>query len=183
MSPILLGNKSRLTAVTDPEPVEQPLPAAANSRLSRIQEWATLVRDLGVIVGIPTIIAVGLQLHDIQEKSFEAQVKANEAQIKSLEAQNSVLKETQYDRALSLIKSQSEVFEIERDKLSKQISDLRETVRQSEAKITENTEGLIKKQNQETEAKLQALDETLKSKEAVFQALIESLKGKNIKPP
>jgi hypothetical protein len=63
------------------------------------------------------------------------------------------------------------------------ISRLGETVRQSEAKITENTEGLIKKQNQETEAKLQALDETLKSKEAVFQALIESLKGKNIKPP
>ncbi len=55
-----------------------------------------------------------MQLYDVQEKATEAQIKANEAQIKVVEAQNAALKETQYDKALSLLTSQKELFDKER---------------------------------------------------------------------
>jgi hypothetical protein len=85
--------------VTSPDLVQQPPTDTTKSWLSQIQEKAALVRDIGVIVGIPTIIAVGVKLYHIQDKSFDAQVKANEATIKALETENSVLRETQFDRA------------------------------------------------------------------------------------
>jgi hypothetical protein len=95
--------------------------------LERIKDIASLVRDIGVIVGVPTIITVGISLYDIQSKALEQQVKANEAQIKALESQNNVLKETQFDRALTIIKSQKEAYELERGGLEKQINDLRKS--------------------------------------------------------
>src|SRR5262245_35410749 len=52
------------------------------------------------------------------------QTKALEAQMKAVEAQNEVLKQTQYDRALAMIKSQRELFENERASLQKQVADL-----------------------------------------------------------
>jgi hypothetical protein len=87
---------------------------------------AGLIRDLGVIIGIPLVVAVALKLYDIELKSFEAQVKANEAQIKVLEAQNSLLKETQYDRAASLMEGQKKVFQMERESSDKKIAELNE---------------------------------------------------------
>jgi len=108
--------------MSDPALVQKE--PAATSLPARVREWAGFVRDLGVIVGIPVIIGVGVQLQDVQQKSFESQSKANEATIKALEAQNALLKETQFDRALALIKSQNELFDIERNKLTQQISEL-----------------------------------------------------------
>jgi competence protein ComGC len=52
-------------------------------------------------------------------------VKAAESQVQILQQQNALLKETQYDHALSLIEGQKKVFEIERETLQKQIADLR----------------------------------------------------------
>src|SRR5215472_14046664 len=103
----------------------------------RTKDIAGLVRDIGVIVGVPMIITVGIFLYDLQSKALEQQtkaleqqakaleqtVKANEAQIKNLEAQNSLLKETQYDRALIIIKAQKEAFELERTGLEKKLND------------------------------------------------------------
>jgi membrane-bound lytic murein transglycosylase B len=93
--------------------------------LSRIASFTRWFRDLGMILAIPVLLDIGFKLHEAQQKAFEAQVKANEAQIKAVEAQNGFLKETQYDRALSLIKSQKEVYELERKSLEDQISALK----------------------------------------------------------
>ncbi len=85
--------------------------------LSKVSSIAALVRDVGVILGIPVVLTVGIKLYDLQTKALEAQMKA-------VEAQNEVLKQTQYDRALAMIKSQRELFENERASLQKQLADL-----------------------------------------------------------
>jgi hypothetical protein len=51
---------------------------------------------------VPSVIAVGLSLYDIQYKAFDQELKANESQINALEAQNYVLKETQFDKGQTL---------------------------------------------------------------------------------
>jgi hypothetical protein len=91
------------------------------SALTSVQEWATLIRDVGVILGVPVLIGIGVKLYELQHKAAEAQIKANEAQIKAIEsqvkvveAQNAALKDTQYDKALALLKSQEELFNRER---------------------------------------------------------------------
>jgi len=85
--------------------------------LNRVSSIAALVRDVGVIIGIPVVLTVGIKLYDLQTKALEAQMKA-------VEAQNEVLKQTQYDRALAMIKSQRELFDNERVSLEKRIADL-----------------------------------------------------------
>jgi len=116
----------------------------------RTKDIAGIVRDIGVIVGVPVIITVGIFLYDLQSKALEQQakaleqqVKSNEAQIKTLEAQNNLLKETQYDRALVIIKSQKEVYEIDRARLENEIAVLR-------------TSNAAEKKVQALEAQLQA---------------------------
>jgi hypothetical protein len=91
--------------------------------LTQVKTYASIIRDMGVILGVPAVVTVGVNLYDLQSKALEQQVKSNEAQIKALEAQNTVLKETQFDRALALIKSQKEVYEIEKRNLEKHIAD------------------------------------------------------------
>src|SRR5882724_4664663 len=85
--------------------------------LSKVSSIAALVRDVGVILGIPVVLTVGIKLYDLQTKALEAQMKA-------VQAQNEVLKQTQYDRALAMIKSQRELFENERVSLEKQVTNL-----------------------------------------------------------
>jgi septal ring factor EnvC (AmiA/AmiB activator) len=85
--------------------------------LSRVSSIAALVRDVGVILGIPVVLTVGIKLYDLQTKALESQMKA-------VEAQNEVLKQTQYDRALAMIKSQRELFDNERASLEKEVADL-----------------------------------------------------------
>src|SRR5882762_1235941 len=85
--------------------------------LNRVSSIAALVRDVGVIIGIPVVLTVGIKLYDLQTKALEAQMKA-------VEAQNELLKQTQYDRALAMIKSQRELFDNERVSLEKRIADL-----------------------------------------------------------
>jgi len=65
--------------------------------LRRVKEIAGLLRDFGFIIGIPAIVSIGLNIYDLQNKAHETEIKA-------LETQNTVLKETQFDRAVALIK-------------------------------------------------------------------------------
>jgi hypothetical protein len=117
----------------------------------RARALAALIRDIGVIIGIPVVISVGMKLYDLQSKALEAQVKANEAQIKSLEAQNDLLKQTQYDRALSLLEGQKKVFQIERDILEHQIADLQKNG-QAQVKAA-----ALRKRSEELDAEIEQL--------------------------
>lgn len=93
----------------------------------QIKAWAELVRDLGLIIGIPILIGVGVKLYG--------------QQIEILKARNELLKETQYDRALSIIKSQKEVYELERQSLEKAIKGL-------EGSLSERAEALSDKEKE-----------------------------------
>jgi hypothetical protein len=91
--------------------------AGKDSLLNRVTSIAALVRDVGVIVGIPVVLTVGMKLYDLQTKGLEAQMRG-------VEAQNEVLKLTQYDRALAMMKAQKEIFENERVSLEMRIAEL-----------------------------------------------------------
>ena len=82
--------------------------------LERAKEITTLIRDIGLILGIPTIIAVGLQIQDMQDKAVEQQIRAAEAQTKVLEQQLAQMRDTQFDRVSALIRGQRETYEAER---------------------------------------------------------------------
>ena len=81
----------------------------------RIQRWAALLRDIGVILGIPSILYIAIQLYGFQLQGMQAQIAA-------LKEQNETLRERQYDRAATIIKSQKELSEIELDTIEKSIS-------------------------------------------------------------
>ncbi|MCU1250736.1 MAG: hypothetical protein JWQ49_3765 [Edaphobacter sp.] len=78
--------------------------------MSTVRAWAELVRDVGLIIGVPVLITIGVKLYG--------------QQIEVLKSRNELLKETQYDRALDIIKSQRELFELERDSLEKKLRKL-----------------------------------------------------------
>ena len=81
-----------------------------NGSFEKLTRWAGLIRDLGLIIGVPILITIGISLY--------------QQQIEVLKARNELLRETQYDRALSLIKSQKELFEIDRNNLENKINEL-----------------------------------------------------------
>jgi hypothetical protein len=90
----------------------EPVQAHANT-FHRIKEGVRLLRDIGILLGVPAIIIVGLKLYDLQDRAFQQQMKANEAHINALGAENSVLRETQFDRALQLMKGQKELYDLD----------------------------------------------------------------------
>jgi chromosome segregation ATPase len=67
-----------------------------------------------VIIGIPVVMTVGLKLYDLHAQALESQMKA-------LEAQNEQLKLTQFDRSLTMMKAQKEIYDVERASLEKKI--------------------------------------------------------------
>src|SRR5882724_10749062 len=104
--------------------------------LNRVSSIAALVRDVGVIIGIPVVLTVGIKLYDLQTKGLEAQMKA-------VEAQNEVLKLTQYDRALAMMKAQKELFDNERASLEKRIADLNSSGKDQTAEITKLNQQIV----------------------------------------
>ncbi|MFC2076017.1 hypothetical protein ACFLT7_02930 [candidate division KSB1 bacterium] len=70
-----------------------------------MNETLTTIRDIIFIIGIPTIIYIGIKMYH--------------QQIQTMRTQIDFLKETQYDRALKLIKSQRELHDEEVRKLEK----------------------------------------------------------------
>ena len=84
-----------------------------NEKLLKIKQWIEVLRDIGLIIGIPTIIVIGVGLY--------------ERQIDVLKAENELLKQSQYDRAWKLIDSQKRLFENERDMLVSQIAEVEKT--------------------------------------------------------
>jgi uncharacterized protein YqgQ len=87
--------------------------------IERIQKTAAVLRDLGVIIGVPGILYLGGQLYGFQQQSMQAQIGALKEQIE-------MLKERQYDRAASVLKAQREVSEAELDAIQRSISVLGE---------------------------------------------------------
>src|SRR4051812_11474442 len=45
-------------------------------RLARVMGVASLVRDIGVILGFPVLLTIGVKLYDLRTKGLEAQIKA-----------------------------------------------------------------------------------------------------------
>ena len=111
------------------------------------------VRDVFVILGIPSLMGIGLQLHHEQLASLKA---ANEAQA----AQIQLLKETQYDKALSQIKAQRELFEAQIASYSNRIQILERSASTSSNEIRKLRQDIDQKQK---------MIETLKKAKDILQ--------------
>jgi hypothetical protein len=117
----------------------------------RAKDIASLIRDIGLILGVPALIGIGVKLYDVQISSLEQQIKASDAQLKianeqfsalkaqiaATEADNRVLKETQYDRALSLIESQKKLYETDRAQVQKEIESIKHDADEKSIQIKE----------------------------------------------
>jgi SMC interacting uncharacterized protein involved in chromosome segregation len=110
-----------------------------------IERWAKLIRDLGLIIGVPILIAIGVNLHDQQTAALKAQ---NEA----LAAQNALLKETSYDRALDIIEAQKKLSERERTNYESEIQTLQQSGDSKEQQIAK-----LQSQLSEVNEKIQVL--------------------------
>lgn len=82
--------------------------------LHTVQKSAALLRDVGVIIGVPAILYIGSQLYGLQQQGLQAQIAALEKQI-------DLLKEQQYDRAATVLKAQKDVSEAELDAIQRSI--------------------------------------------------------------
>lgn len=98
--------------------------------LQKLKVWTGVVRDLGLILGMPALVAIGMQLYDLQLGALEEQKAI-------IEERNKLLQETQYDRALGLIRAQKELFEMEREQLQAQLQEARRDTQQGSAKIND----------------------------------------------
>ncbi|MEM7358265.1 MAG: hypothetical protein AAF431_04175 [Pseudomonadota bacterium] len=83
--------------------------------------WISTLRDIGLILGVPTI---GLMF-----------VRFYNQQIQILKSQVSTVKETQYANALTQLKSQKELFELERNTHTEKISDLEKRLYDAEQSL------------------------------------------------
>ncbi|PFH10980.1 hypothetical protein BCF11_3418 [Collimonas sp. PA-H2] len=83
--------------------------------IKQIKMWAALVRDIGVILGVPALVFIAVQLYGFQMQGMQAQIAA-------LKEQNEALKERQYDRASTIIKAQKDLSETELDLIEKSIN-------------------------------------------------------------
>lgn len=98
--------------------------------LQQLKDWAGFIRDLGLIIGMPAMVVVGVQLYELQLDALEQQKAV-------IEERNKLLEETQYDRALNLIRAQKDLFALEREQLEAQLATARQAAEQDRGKITE----------------------------------------------
>lgn len=87
--------------------------------IGKVQKAATVLRDFGIIIGVPGILYLGSQLYGLQQQSAQAQIGALKEQVE-------LLKERQYDRAATVLRAQKEVSEAELDVIQRSINVLGE---------------------------------------------------------
>jgi hypothetical protein len=103
------------------------------------QHWIIIIRDASLILGIPYLIVLQRELNNQQVASLKA---INESQVSQIQ----LLRETQYDRALSLLKSQKEVYEIELGMFSNKLQVLQTSVSATSNQVLQLREIIAKKE-------------------------------------
>ncbi len=143
-----------------------------NALFRAIERWAKLVRDIGLIIGVPTLICIGLTMFDLQSKLYDQQVAALKANNESLEQQNKLLSMTSFDRTAALIKGQKEVYEAEHEQKQKEIEELEKQGAEKAKEVRE-----LKAQLAEISKNIEASDQ-LSISLAAIEAMIKE--GKTV---
>ena len=106
--------------------MERKTRSKTDPKLRNIKQWTELVRDLGVIIGVPILILVGKGLYDRQIEvlksqadsikiQYEKQSDALKSENEAIKAQIKIYEINQYDKASSIIESQKKLFLQERE--------------------------------------------------------------------
>jgi hypothetical protein len=82
--------------------------------IEKIKFAAALLRDVGLLVGLPAVLYVAGQLYSLQQQGTAAQIA-------SLKEQIEILKERQYERASAVLKAQKEASEFELEAIGRSI--------------------------------------------------------------
>jgi len=129
--------------------------------INEIKQITGLIRDIGLIIGIPFISIIFFKLYN--------------QYILILKEKNEFLKETQFDRALQLIKSQKELYEIERSGLEQDINVLKSAIDIKENKIVElqNTRKLNEINESSILLRINQINEEEKKIEEKFQLITQ----------
>ena len=85
--------------------------------MEKVQQWVSLLRDIGLLIGVPILIVVGMELYGLQIKALEKQISMLELEKKSLE-------KFTFDNAYNLIDSQEKLFLKEKKLVTKSLADL-----------------------------------------------------------
>jgi len=124
--------------------------------MEKIERWAKLLRDIGLILGVPTLIVIASNLYS--------------AQISALKEQNEILKLTQYDKALVLIDAQEKLIRHERRISADSLAIINQVMKDVEAFTyyqslpDDFSPDLFERNIQEVTAKLKELESLLSSK-------------------
>lgn len=114
--------------------------------MENIKQWVEFIRDIGLIIGVPTLILIGKYLYERQIKIFKSHIAMLE---KELNAKDLL----QYDRALLQIESQEKLMERERNEYELKIKKLKKDV------VEKDKES---KKINEAESKIAAIDKRIK---------------------
>jgi hypothetical protein len=69
------------------------------SKFAIVKGWVELIRDCGVIIGIPLLIVVGMNLYGKQIDALKAENEAIKAKSEAIKAEGEIYKQTQYPQA------------------------------------------------------------------------------------
>ena len=70
------------------------------NHMERLEHVAKRLKNIGIILGVPAIIGLAVYFHN--------------AEVSALRAENELLRQTQYDKALTMIEAQSKLRDNER---------------------------------------------------------------------
>lgn len=101
---------------------------------SKTERVLRMLRDIGIVLGVPTLIAVGSQYYEMQ--------------LSALRDQNELLKETQFDRARDLLKAQKELYEsenrIQKERVIKELQKLQSRINEYNKRFNDMPKELFK---------------------------------------
>ena len=108
--------------------------------LSKMRAWAALVRDLAIILIVPSVLYTGWELYDLQAKASDAQIKAVDVEVEALKTQSAGL-----IKALDLLATQKDRFDEERQKAEadrRELQELQEQTLQFDARLQQLQDNL-----------------------------------------
>jgi glycyl-tRNA synthetase beta subunit len=94
--------------------------------VQQIERLASLVRDLGLIIGVPVMAGVVLRLWRGYVSAFNAQMKALQDNLDAVKSHNDLLAQLRYDRMPALLEAHRKILEHEREEHQAELKALRE---------------------------------------------------------
>ena len=85
------------------------------TNIDKLEKWLNIIKNLGIVIGIPFLIVIGQKLYSVQAQAHKAQIALLEAQIEDLQ-------QKQADVLAARLNRMQKEFELVFDQLEAEIS-------------------------------------------------------------